>query len=60
MLHVASAVGLLGHLHTAQLLVECGAEVDVRRSSGRTPRKAAIALGHLWIAEFLSECGTSL
>ena len=40
--------------------LECGAEVDVRRSSGRTLRQAAIAFGHHRIAEFLSECGTSL
>ncbi|KAN0133423.1 Ankyrin repeat-containing domain protein [Lactarius tabidus] len=42
-----------GHLGIAELLLEHGANVDVRNSYGRTPRQEALAYGHSRIAEVL-------
>jgi ankyrin repeat protein len=44
-----------GYLETAELLLERGANTNVRNGFGQTPRQAALASQHHRIAELLSK-----
>lgn len=48
-----------GHLEIAELLLERGANANVRNGYGRTPRQEALAWGNGRIAELLLKHGAS-
>ena len=46
-----------GHTEVAKLLIENGAEVDVRRNDGQTPLSLVVYKGHAEVAKLLRQHG---